>query len=275
MLIIFAFFSVVSASLITAFAVAVVNVVVRRECAYLVEEKLNAMVENQRLYAQLIRSDRTCSTSELRPLAFSNTADIVWPGTYTSMFTVLGRPTDRLRPAWMLESSFTGTIIQHGRLIIRSFEEYRSGYCAAAYHADTVLDHDTISSLSRAAQLRISDDLPIVLRHYRKQEGVRGEIAANFIPGSKRAVPVVVTVRNWETGQPEDWVICTVQLSYARTVADLGSHGSDTCVMAGTVGRSRLFYLRRLRLRSFAVGPFEPTNRVYHRRTQLCGKEGG
>lgn len=48
-----------------------------------------------------------------------------------------------------------------------------------------------------------------------------GEIKANFIPGSQRPVPVVLTVRDWHTGRSEDWVICQVRLSYVRTINDL------------------------------------------------------
>lgn len=225
MLIIFVFFSVASASLVAAFAVAVVNVVVRRECAYLIEEKLNAMVENQRLYTQLITSDRTCSATELTPIAFGRSADIVWPGTYTSLVPISRQRADGLRPDWVNEDSFTGTIVDRGHLVVRSLEKSSEGKCAGILLADTALDFNTVRALSQAAGLEISDDLPIALRSFRKQEGMRGEIAANFIPGSKRAVPVVITARNWETGKPEDWVICTVRLSYARTAADLSHMG--------------------------------------------------
>jgi HAMP domain-containing protein len=225
MLIIFTFFSVFSASLIATFAVAAVNVVVRRECAYLVEEKLNAMVENQRFYKETIGSDRVCLASQSKPLAFGGTLDAVWPGSYTSLLTVPRQHADTLRPTWLNGDSFTGMTVEHGHLAIRSFKEGKEGPCATALLAKTDLNFDTMKALSRGADLEMSDGRPKALRPYREQEGVRGEVAANFIPGSSYAVPVVVSVRNWETGQLEDWVICTVQLSYARTIADLSRMG--------------------------------------------------
>jgi serine phosphatase RsbU (regulator of sigma subunit) len=225
MLIIFAFFSVVSASLITALAVAAVNVVIRRECAYLIEEKLNAMVENQRSYTEMIASDHMCIAPHSKPVAASGAADAVWPGSHTSLFAVSQQSADRLRPDRLHGRSFTGIIVEQGHIAIRSFTIDKEGLCANTLITDTALDSDTMKALSRAAGLEMSDGQAIALRPYRRREGGPGEIAANFIPGSRRAVPVVITVTNWETARPEDWVICTVRLSYARTMADLSRMG--------------------------------------------------
>ena len=236
MLIIFAFFSVVSTSLTSAFAVAVVNVVVRRECAYLVEEKLNAMVENQRFYTELLGSDQDCPASQSKPHAFGGASDAVWPGSYTSLFTISKQHADHLRPDWLKENSFTGMIVDQGHLAIRSFKEGGGVRCATAVLADTRLDSNTMRALSQAADLRMSDGQPVALSSYRGKEGVRGEVAANFIPGSRRAVPVVITARNWVTGQREDWVICTVRLSYARTMADLSRMGLQSASWLAPLG---------------------------------------
>jgi serine phosphatase RsbU (regulator of sigma subunit) len=73
--------------------------------------------------------------------------------------------------------------------------------------------------------LRLASRRPVSLRPYRASEGILGEIAANFIPGSRRAIPVVVTARNWRSGAREDWVICQVGLNYKRTIADLSRMG--------------------------------------------------
>ena len=48
MLIIFAFFSVVSMILVACFSVAVLNVVIRRESAYLIEERIKVIVESRK-----------------------------------------------------------------------------------------------------------------------------------------------------------------------------------------------------------------------------------
>src|SRR6202022_4771737 len=63
-----------------------------------------------------------------------------------------------------------------------------------------------------------------------------GEIEANFIPGSRRPVPVVVTARNWQTGQLEDWVVCQVRPSYSRTIEDLSHMGLRTASWVAPFG---------------------------------------
>ena len=48
MLIIFAFFSVISMILVACFAVAVLNVLIRRESAYLIEERIKVIVDGRK-----------------------------------------------------------------------------------------------------------------------------------------------------------------------------------------------------------------------------------
>jgi serine phosphatase RsbU (regulator of sigma subunit) len=91
-----------------------------------------------------------------------------------------------------------------------------------------VLDDAFLTQLSEAAGLQVVDTRPALLGPYRAEEGIRGEIEANFVPGSRRPVPVVVTARNWQTGQLEDWVVCQVRPSYSRTIEDLGHMGLRT-----------------------------------------------
>ena len=65
---------------------------------------------------------------------------------------------------------------------------------------------------------------------------MRGEIEANFVPGSRRPVPIVVIARNWQTGQLEDWVVCQVRPSYSRTIEDLGHMGLRTASWVAPFG---------------------------------------
>ena len=54
----------------------------------------------------------------------------------------------------------------------------------------------------------------------------------NFVPGISRPAAVVVTVRNWESGEPEDWIAYSVRPGYLNTfedVARLGSQMADWC----------------------------------------------
>src|ERR1700753_3257844 len=48
MMIIFSFFSVVSVAMITCFSVALLNVVIRRESAFLIEERIKVIVESRK-----------------------------------------------------------------------------------------------------------------------------------------------------------------------------------------------------------------------------------
>jgi len=52
-------------------------------------------------------------------------------------------------------------------------------------------------------------------------------LEGNFLPGISRRPAVVVTVRNWETGAPEDWVAYSVQPSYSITFEDVARLGSQ------------------------------------------------
>lgn len=82
-----------------------------------------------------------------------------------------------------------------------------------------------LEQLAKDAGLQLYDSKPMRLHPYRIQEGMNGEIEANFIPGSRRPIPVVVTARNWQTGALEDWVVCEVRPSYAQTIEDLSHMG--------------------------------------------------
>ena len=239
MLVIFAFFSVFSALLIGAISVAVVNVVIRRECAYLVEERLNAMTENQRFYAQTIDADQSRDGSQLLLRSLMGARDFVWPGSYTSMVAALRKRSSLVRPMWIKQDSYTGVIVDHGQLDIRSITGNKQDAHGKISILNTTLNPATTGTLTQAAGLEMLDSDPVALGPYREQEGIHGEIAANFIPGSRRAVPVVVTARNWRTGQFEDWVICTVRPSYARTFTDLsrmGLHRASWLMPLGALG---------------------------------------
>jgi sigma-B regulation protein RsbU (phosphoserine phosphatase) len=85
-----------------------------------------------------------------------------------------------------------------------------------------------LEQLSKATGLQIVSSKPVLLRSYRDQRGMTGEIEANFVPGSGRAVPIAVSARNWQTGRVEDWVVWQVRRSYVRTAEDLSRMGLRT-----------------------------------------------
>jgi HAMP domain-containing protein len=98
------------------------------------------------------------------------------------------------------------------------------------------LDDTFLKHLSKTAGLQLADTRPALLGPYRATEGIGGEIEANFALGSRRPVPIVVTVRNWQTGQLEDWVACQNRPSYSRTIDDLSHMGVRTASWVAPFG---------------------------------------
>src|SRR5580704_4807073 len=80
MLIIFAFFSVISMILVACFAVAVLNVVIRRESAYLIEERIKVIVDgHQKLTGSLVVRVSGCQGPASDSPLFTEYLDAAWP----------------------------------------------------------------------------------------------------------------------------------------------------------------------------------------------------
>jgi serine phosphatase RsbU (regulator of sigma subunit) len=223
MLLILVLFGVLSTLLIGAVSVALLNVVVRRESSYLIEERVRAMIETD---ARINKSTLGRVQDGFAPLAsvqtISRYLSAVWPESHTTITMVSKKPT------WVPAASFTGIIADGDHLMIRSYHEIDNGDSYVEIYADTAVTKSFLSDLSKAAGVQLAGDTPMRLRPYRAQEGIAGEIFANFVPGSHRAIPVVVTARSWSTGASEDWVICQVRLNYSRTIEDLSKMGLQT-----------------------------------------------
>ena len=204
MLIIFAFFSVASTIFIGGLSIAVLNVVIRRESAYLIEERIKAIVDNYERLTSTV-ADLGHSPASNSSLVAENPPPI-WPGSQTLITVASKEATDRDTPSWLREGSFTGIVVDQGSLDIRSLHKVEGGECCSTILVRTPLGESFLEQLAKEAGLQILDSKPMLLHPYRTQEGVDGEIEANFIPGSRRPVPVVVTARNWQTGALEDWV---------------------------------------------------------------------
>jgi serine phosphatase RsbU (regulator of sigma subunit) len=227
MLIIFVFFSVVSMILVGCLAVAVLNVVIRRESTYLLEERIKVIVDQRKELIDSVEAGmHACPESQSNLLQSIGDLDSVWA---KNQATVLPwRESDRSEHAWDDTGVFAGVVADRGQLEIRSFQRVELEGCSVMLTARVVLDDPFLTRLSAAAGLQVVDTKPALLGPYRAEEGIRGEIEANFVPGSRRPVPVVVTARNWQTGQLEDWVLCQVRPSYSGTIEDLGHMGLRT-----------------------------------------------
>src|SRR6266478_2650960 len=235
MLTIFVFFSVVSMILVGCFAVAVLNVVIRRESAYLVEERIKLVVSERKELIDSVKGGvHACSEPRSNSLQLSGHLDGVWPKNQVTMLP--WRESGRSEPAWLNTSDFDGVVADRGHLEIRSFHKIEREGCSVMLTARVALDDPFLKQLSNAAGLQVVDSRPTLLGPYRAEEGIRGEVQADFVPGSRRPVPVVVIARNWQTGQLEDWVVCQIRPSYSRTIEDLSHMGLRTASWVSSLG---------------------------------------
>ncbi len=237
MLIIFAFFSIISMILVACFAVAVLNVVIRRESAYLIEERIKVIVDgHKKLTNSLVGRVSGCQGPASDLHMFPEYRDAAWPESQSLVSVLPHGATNNVSSTWHDTGSFAGIVADRGSLEIRSFRSVEREGCSVTILVKNPVDTSFLEQLSRAAGLQISSSKPVLLGPYRAEEGIRGEIEANFIPGSRRPVPVVVIARNWQTGELGDWVICQVRPSYSRTIEDLSHMGLRTASWVSPLG---------------------------------------
>jgi len=235
MLIIFVFFSVISMTLVGCLAIAILNVVIRRESAYLLEERIKVAVDQRRELIDSVEAGiDSCPESQPNVLRPIGEPDSVWPENQVTVLAV--QESGSVEHAMGDASSFAGVVADQGQLEIRSFRRVELAGCSVMLATRMALDDPFLEQLSNAAGLRIVDARPALLGPYRAEEGIRGEIEANFVPGSRRPIPIVVTARNSQTGHLEDWVVCQVRPSYSRTIEDLGHMGLRTASWVAPFG---------------------------------------
>jgi serine phosphatase RsbU (regulator of sigma subunit) len=244
MLFIFAFFSVLSTFLVACFSVAVLNVVIRRESAYLIEERIDGIVDScKRLTPSLLDRVQGCQAPAPNSPLFAEYPGAVWPGGQ-SLFTVQPKEVTRAgRPMWLDTGSFAGIVVDGGSLEIRSFRKEEREGCFVTMLLRVPLTRPLAEQLSSAAGLQVSGGKPKLLRRYGAHEEIHQVIEGNFIPGSPRPLSVVVTARNWQTGLFEDWEVCQVHPSYARTLEDLSRLGTRTASWVSLLGAIALALL--------------------------------
>jgi hypothetical protein len=166
MLIIFVFFSVISMSLVGCFAVAVLNVVIRRESAYLVEERIKLVVyQRKELIDSVKGGEDACTESRsnsFQPIGYS---DYVWP---ENQVTVLPwTESSRSEHAWGDTDAFAGVVSDRGHLEIRSFHRVEREGCSFILATRVSLDDPFLTRLSKAAGLQVVESKPALLGPYR------------------------------------------------------------------------------------------------------------
>ena len=130
-----------------------------------------------------------------------------------------------IKPEWLHADSFSGVVVDQGNLEIRSFRFVEREGCSMSVLVQVRLTESFLNRLSKEAGLEISINKPVLRQQYRANRGLAGEIEANLIPGSAHPIPVAVNARNWETGQPEDWIVVQLRPTYVPTMDGLNRMG--------------------------------------------------
>jgi HAMP domain-containing protein len=228
MMIIFSFFSIVSVAMITCFSIALLNVVIRRESAFLIEERIKVIVESrQGIIDPVLHRIDGCDYASNAGLfsLFTEYMNASWPGSRTVVSMLPLEVAPSVNPPWLDAPTFTGIVEDHGKLEIRFLRMAKRNNCLVRVVVRVPLGEAYLGQSAAASGLELVDSQPVMLRRYRQDEGLEGEIQASFVPGSWRPTPVVVVARNWESGSLESWVICQIRPRYSRTIEHLSRMG--------------------------------------------------
>jgi serine phosphatase RsbU (regulator of sigma subunit) len=237
MLVIFAFFSITSTFLVGCFSIAVLNVVIRRESAYLLEERINGIVDNRkRLTPFILAQVQSCEASASNPPIFAEYLHALWPGSESTITVLPKGAANEHRPVWLNAASFAGIVVDRGSLEIRSFGTGERAGCSLTMLLRIPLGEPFAREVASTAGLQVSSTKQKLRRRYGAHEAILHDIEANFIPGSSRPVTVVVTARNWQTGLFEDWELCKIRPNYSRTLGDLSHMGMRTATWVSLLG---------------------------------------
>jgi hypothetical protein len=228
MMIIFSFFSIVSVAMIACFSIALLNVVIRRESAFLIEERIKVIVESRKgIIDPVLNRVEGCEYASNAALFSLFTANLnaSWPGSQAVVSMLPLEVPPGVNPPWRGAPAFTGIVEDHGKIEIRFLRMVKRNDCLVKVSVRVPIGKAYLSQSAAASDLEIIDSQPVMLRRYRQDEGLAGEIKANFVPGSWRPIPVVIVAQDWESVSLESWVICQIRPRYSRTIADLSRMG--------------------------------------------------
>jgi serine phosphatase RsbU (regulator of sigma subunit) len=227
--------------LVACLAVAALNVVVRRESANVVEKQIQVLVQASRSVGPAILDhagvclESSTNADRLKPLlAYTDEA---FPHAQASLTvegrrgvqSLLPRSEQSLveHPDWLPDIGFAGLVVDRGQVEIRNVLMQQKGGCRVTAAFTLPLGSNLAQRLSTASGMAVTAVTPKPFRVHSPNQRVFRTIEGNFFPGASRPAAVVLTVRNWDTGAPEDWVAYTVRPSYAETVDDVARLGSQ------------------------------------------------
>jgi serine phosphatase RsbU (regulator of sigma subunit) len=228
MLLIFAFLSLASTLVTACLALAILNVIIRRGSATIVENEINLMVEmSRRSAAGVLETLPFCGRQPTEQVLLSTYARAFPRGASAQMHRVpvaSGSPIEE--PWWMKGGSFAGLVSEGNRLEVVAAKTITRFGCTENFVLRIPLDATVMRELSIASGLRLIAHSPHLIRRNGSGRQIIHIIDENFVPGSSKTMPVVLTARNWQTGVFEDWAAGDVRPSYAQTLEELRRIGS-------------------------------------------------
>jgi serine phosphatase RsbU (regulator of sigma subunit) len=231
-------FTGTSTILIACLAVAALNAVLRHESANVVEKQIQLLVQTSRSVAPAILdhagacTDQPRNSGGLKPLlAYTDEA---FPQAQTSL-TVEGPGGVQsllpqaepavTHPDWLAETDFAGLVVDRGKLEIRNILTRQKGACKETVIMRLPLGSELAKRLSSAAGMEVTAVSPKLFRLHSPNQQILATLEENFMPGISWPAGVVLTVRNWQTGNLEDWIVYRVRnssLNAFENVARLG-----------------------------------------------------
>jgi serine phosphatase RsbU (regulator of sigma subunit) len=226
MLVIFAFLNIISTLLVVSCAAALLNVVIRRANASLVEEQINGVIDSWSHFTPVLFERTPCGTSASNSSVTQTYPTAPWPDGHISVTVApRGAHAPMTAATWFDNGSLAGIVNDRGSLEIRASRSVEREGCSISVLVVIPLTESLLKLLSREVGLEISGSKTVPMQRYRAERGLLGEIEANFVPGSGRAIPVLVSARNLESGRSEVWTVCQLRPTFTRTVGDLSRMG--------------------------------------------------
>jgi hypothetical protein len=232
MLVVFGLLSILSTFLLVCCAAALLNVVIRRANASLIEEQINGLIDSWSRFTPTLLEQIPCSVGASDQFVPQINPAAPWPQSNVSI-SVTPRGTSPAfqqhgllsSAAWFGKGSFAGVVNDRGSLEIRAVRSIERQGCSVSVLVRVPFTESLLKLFSREAGLEISGTTTVLMQRYREQRGILGEIEANFLPGSGRVIPVLVSARNLETGNSEVWTVGQLRPTLTRTVWDLNRMG--------------------------------------------------
>jgi hypothetical protein len=164
MLVIFAFFSIISTILVASLAVALLKVVIRHENANLIEERIYGVVDSvDRFTPFLFERVAGCPQPSSNSPVTEEYPAAVWPEGQSSVTVLPKGARTAVKPDWFDTPSFAGIVVDRGNLEIRSFRSVEREGCSISALVRVRLSESLLKRLSTQAGLELSSSKPVLI----------------------------------------------------------------------------------------------------------------